>query len=191
MKKHKALIYVSTDIETNGPQVGKNSILSLASAAFLENQTLHSTFSVNLNTLPDGEENAATMAWWSHFPIAWQAARQHCLSPEEGMLSYINWLTSLPGRPIFVGYPLAFDFSFVVYYLERFTGKNPFRFAAIDLRSLMMGLYQLPFSKASKQNWPLHWFASKPHTHIALDDAIEQGMAFCNMLKELHLAHDQ
>jgi len=42
----------------------------------------------------------------------------------------------LPGRPIFVGYPIAFDFSFVVYYLERFTGKNPFGFSAIDLRNL-------------------------------------------------------
>ena len=28
------------------------------------------------------------------------------------------------------------------------------------------------------------WFDSKNHTHVALDDAIEQGLLFCNMLAE-------
>jgi hypothetical protein len=31
---------------------------------------------------------------------------------------------------------------------------------------------------------PKHWFDKLPHTHVALDDAIEQGALFCNMLKE-------
>lgn len=29
-----------------------------------------------------------------------------------------------------------------------------------------------------------HWFGDKPHTHQALDDAIEQGTLFCNVLIE-------
>ena len=185
MTKQKACIYVSTDIETNGPHIGRNSILSLASVAFSEDKTLLSTFSVNLETLPNGEENPVTMAWWQQFPDAWSAARLQLVSPEVGMSNYVNWLTQLPGRPIFVGYPIAFDFSFVVYYLERFTGKNPFGFSAIDLRSLAMGLNQTSFLESSKQHWPAHWFEDKPHTHIALDDAIEQGTAFCNMLTEI------
>ena len=185
MPQTKPLIYVSTDIETNGPHIGKNSMLSLASAAFLENKTLVSTFTVNLYTLPDGEENPVTMAWWKQFPDAWEATRQQCISPKTGMTNYVNWLNQLPGRPIFVGYPVAFDYSYVVYYLERFTGKNPFRFAAIDLRSLMMGLQKASFENSSKQHWPVEWFEDKPHTHVALDDAIEQGTVFCNMLAEL------
>jgi hypothetical protein len=32
---------------------------------------------------------------------------------------------------------------------------------------------------------PKHWFDDHPHTHVALDDAIEQGALFCNMLKDL------
>jgi hypothetical protein len=35
-----------------------------------------------------------------------------------------------------------------------------------------------------KTNMPQRWFDDLPHTHIALDDAIEQGAAFCNMLAE-------
>ena len=31
---------------------------------------------------------------------------------------------------------------------------------------------------------PRRWFDPQRHTHIALDDAIEQGALFCNMLAE-------
>jgi hypothetical protein len=29
---------------------------------------------------------------------------------------------------------------------------------------------------------PKEWFDDLPHTHVALDDALEQGALFCNML---------
>ena len=41
-------IYISTDIETDGPIPGVNSMLSFASAAFLADKTLIGTFSANL-----------------------------------------------------------------------------------------------------------------------------------------------
>ncbi|HET9210666.1 MAG TPA: exonuclease, partial [Thermoanaerobaculia bacterium] len=31
------------------------------------------------------------------------------------------------------------------------------------------------------------WFSGDRHTHVALDDAIEQGRLFCNMLAERNL----
>jgi hypothetical protein len=31
---------------------------------------------------------------------------------------------------------------------------------------------------------PAHWFDDLPHTHKALDDAIEQGAMFCNILAD-------
>jgi hypothetical protein len=31
---------------------------------------------------------------------------------------------------------------------------------------------------------PRRWFDALPHTHLALEDAIEQGALFCNMLAE-------
>jgi hypothetical protein len=37
---------------------------------------------------------------------------------------------------------------------------------------------------STKRNMPKHWFDKLPHSHIALDDAIEQGALFCNMLQE-------
>ena len=45
-------IYISTDVETDGPIPGPHSMLSFASAAFLADKTLLGTFSANLETLP-------------------------------------------------------------------------------------------------------------------------------------------
>ncbi len=47
----------------------------------------------------------------------------------------------------------------------------------------------LPYRKAIKSRLPKHWFDELPHTHVALDDAIEQGALFCNMLAELRATH--
>ena len=35
---------------------------------------------------------------------------------------------------------------------------------------------------------PMGWFDPHRHTQVALDDAIEQGALFCNMLASKHLA---
>jgi len=48
----------------------------------------------------------------------------------------------------------------------------------------------LPYRKAIKPRLPKHWFDELPHTHVALDDAIEQGALFCNMLAELRAAQE-
>ena len=45
-------IYVSTDVEADGPIPGPHSMLSFGSAAFLADGTLLDTYAVNLATLP-------------------------------------------------------------------------------------------------------------------------------------------
>jgi hypothetical protein len=39
------------------------------------------------------------------------------------------------------------------------------------------------YRESVKRNMPRQWFDRLPHTHKALDDAIEQGALFCNMLQ--------
>lgn len=39
------------------------------------------------------------------------------------------------------------------------------------------------YRDSTKRNMPRGWFDKLPHTHVALDDAIEQGALFCNMLR--------
>ena len=96
-------IIVSTDVEADGPIPGPHSMLSLASAAYLPDHTLHDTFSVNLQPLPDAGTDRRTMQWWAQFPEAWAACRKDAIDPARAMADYFAWLQALPGRPIFLG----------------------------------------------------------------------------------------
>jgi len=177
-------IYVSTDVETDGPIPGPNSMLSFASAAFLEDKTLLGTFSANLELLPGATGDPKTMAWWGENREAWEASRKETRDPRDAMGDYLKWLKSLPGRPVFVAYPAGFDFMFVYWYMIRFAGESPFSFSALDVKSFAMAMLGLPYRDSVKRNMPRSWFDDSPHTHVALDDAIEQGRMFCNMLAE-------
>src|SRR5689334_15631092 len=142
-------IYVSTDIETDGPVPGLNSMLSFASAAFLADKTMLGSFSANLATLPGATSDADTMAWWATQAEAWEACRQDQQQPEAVMPKYVEWLNSLPGKPVFVAYPAAFDFMFVTYYLYRFVGSSPFTFLALDVKSYAMAMLKTDFYDVS------------------------------------------
>lgn len=175
-------IYVSTDIESDGPIPGPHSMLSFGSAAFTADKQIVSTFEANLNTLPGAAGHPDTMAWWKTQPEAWVAHRENLRDPEEAMPAYVTWLKSLPGKPIFVGYPAGFDFLFVYWYLIRFAGESPFSFSALDVKTFAMAVLKVDYREAVKRNMPKRWFDDLPHTHKALDDAIGQGALFCNIL---------
>jgi hypothetical protein len=177
-------IFVSTDVETDGPIPGSYSMLSFASAAYLADKTLVGTFSANLETLPEASTHPETMAWWQTHLDAWNACRQNLQQPEIAMPQYLTWLKALPGKPIFVAYPVAFDFMFVYWYLIQFTGESPFSHSALDIKTYAMAMLKKPYRTSTKKNMPRRWFDKLPHTHLALDDAIEQGALFCNMLAE-------
>ena len=138
-------IYVSTDIETDGQIPGANSMLSFASAAYLADKTLVGTFTANLKTLPDANGDPKTMEWWQSQPEAWEATRTDLQEPEDAMQSYISWLKSLPGKPVFVAYPAGFDFLFVYWYLIRFTGESPFSFSALDIKTYAMAMLKTEY----------------------------------------------
>lgn len=181
----KPEIYISTDVEANGPIPGPNSMLSFGSAAYLADKTLISTFSANLETLAHAKPDPKTMEWWQTQPEAWKACRENLQPPEQAMKDYLAWVKSLPGKPVFVGYPAAYDFMFVYWYLIKFTGESPFSHSALDIKTLAMALLKKDYRKCTKHIFPKSWFDDLPHTHKALDDAIEQGALFCNMLREL------
>ena len=179
-----AEIYVSTDIEADGPIPGPYSMLSFGSAAYRPDKQLVGTFTANLEQLPGAGTDPDTMAWWAKRPEEWAASRTQLQSPEQAMRAYFAWLTGLPGRPVFVGYPAAFDFMFVYWYLMRFVGESPFGHRGLDIRTYAMAILKTEFNRAGKHNMPKRWFDDLPHTHQALDDALEQGAIFCNILNE-------
>ena len=177
-------IYVSTDVEVDGPIPGPHSMLSFGSAAFMADKTLVATFSANLHPLPGAAGHPDTMQWWARHPEAWEACRRSPRAPAEAMSDYVGWLDALPARPVFVGYPAAFDFMFIYWYLMRFAGRSPFSFSALDIKTMAMVMLGTEYQGSTKRAMPKRWFDPTPHSHVALDDAIEQGRLFCNMLAE-------
>jgi len=78
-------IYVSTDVETDGPVAGKHSMLSLGSAAYTADKRVLSTFSVNFETLPEYSADSNTSAWWVTHPEAWSTCRTNPERPRDAM----------------------------------------------------------------------------------------------------------
>lgn len=177
-------IYISTDVEADGPIPGPNSMLSFGSAAYLADKTLVSTFSANLETLAGAEGDPKTMAWWQTQPEAWAACRSNLEPPAVVMKRYVQWIKGLKNRPVFVSYPASYDFMFVYWYLMKFAGESPFSHSALDIKTYAMALMKVGYRDSTKKHMPRHWFDPARHTHVALDDAIEQGALFCNMLAE-------
>lgn len=178
-------MYFSTDVETDGPIPGPHSMLSIGSAAFDDQGQLLDTFSANVQTLPQASGHPHTMAWWATQPDAWAACRQNPEAPEVVMARYVAWVERVRGKrkPVLVAWPAGFDFMFVYWYLMRFVGQSPFRHSALDMRSFAMAHLKRDYWHINKRTLPNAWAPTQRHTHIALDDAIEQGEIFCAMLK--------
>lgn len=181
-------IYISTDVEADGPIPGQNSMLSFGSAAYLKNKELISTFEANLESIEGAVADPDTEKWWLTQPEAWKYCRSNLQKPEVAMNKYIAWISELPGKPVFVGYPVSYDFMFVYWYLMKYAGQSPFSHSALDIKTLAMVAMKSDYRKATKKFMPKKWFDKLPHTHKALDDAIGQGALFCNILAELELA---
>ncbi len=180
----KPEIYVSTDVETDGPIPGANSMLSFGSAAFTADGQMLGTFERNLELTVGALGDPNTMEWWGTQPEAWTVHRTDLVHPHEAMVKYVEWLKALPGKPVFVGYPAGFDFLFVYWYLIAYTSESPFGFSALDIKTYAMAVLKTEFRETSKKRMPQRWFSERPHTHKALDDAIEQGELFINILRE-------
>ena len=176
-------IYVSTDVEADGPIPGPHSMLSLASVAYRADKSVVSEFSVNLLPLPDAAPHPRTMSWWGAHPEALAKARENPEDPAQAIPRYARWLQQLPGRVVMVGLPAAWDFMWVYWYLQTFFGDSPFGHSALDTKSYAMAVVKRPYRDCVREALPPEWSDDLPYTHVALDDAREQGAMFCNMLR--------
>lgn len=186
--KNKQEYYFSSDVEADGRVPGLSSMLSFATAVFDIDKNLVGTFSRNLHLLPPpAAAEPSTQEFWAENPEAWEEARRDPVDPADAMRDYVEFVKSFKCSPVFVGYPAVYDFKWFDYYLIRYTGNNPFGFSrAIDMKSYIWAAMKTHrFTMTSKKNFPKRWFDPLPHTHVALDDAIEQGAMAINIFREV------
>jgi hypothetical protein len=200
------VVYISVDIESDGPVPGLNSMLSLGAAAFVySSSTIRDSdasacllkggsFSTNIVELPGASPSPTTMReFWDKNPVAWAECHKNRATPREAAVSFLVWCDSVQKatkrKPKLVAWPAAFDVSFINYYCRLVLpdGKlPPFGFDAIDIRSVIYGS-RFPdawYTDCVKARLPPEYFRGikKAHNHIAVDDAVEQGIILMNAL---------
>lgn len=183
--------YVSIDIETNGPTLAYNSMIQLGAAVIDGGGQVFSSFSANLKPLAGTKPDPETMIWWAdqiNKNPNLQAIFDDNIEASDGIHEFVRWIykcsSTLAAKPVALCYPAGFDWPFVKYYIDYFQKQNPFGNRVLDIKSYAMCKMATPFIQTVKRKMPKDWFdSSLRHTHNAVDDAIEQGILFHNMLK--------
>jgi DNA polymerase III epsilon subunit-like protein len=182
-------LYVSTDIETDGPIPGEFSILSFALVLAsrydgAEFEVIEpdpaATFYAELKPISDRFEPEALAV----HGLDRDALAVDGKDPEAAMAEAAEWVAAHAGgaRPVLVAYPLAFDWAFLYWYFIRFTGESPFGISAcLDIRTLYQARALTTFDRSSQRAMPPELLSSRPHTHHAADDAQEQADLFNNI----------
>lgn len=177
------VVYISCDIETDGPIPNPNSMIQLGAASFDMEGSLLDTFTCNLEELPGGKKCEKTMNWWARQNGLYERTRENMLAPAKAMEMFDQWVREHNEKPVFVGYPVAWDFSFVYWYLINYIGSSPFSHSALDIKTLAMVALGKDYRSVSKRNMPEDWFSEDKHSHVAVEDAIEQGKLFFKVLE--------
>lgn len=167
-------VFVSVDTEADGPIPGDYSMLSIGAVVA---GRASATFYRELR--PISERFVPEALAVSGLDRDRLAREGH--DPETAMRELAAWLGDVcPGRrPVFVGFNATFDWMFVNWYFIHFTGKNPFGISGLDIKAYYMGaLGKKAWADTAKRNIEKRFLGSAPHTHHALDDAIEQAELF-------------
>lgn len=191
-------LYVSIDVEADGPIPGAYSMLSIGASAFLhlphtKKGWVHvGSFKRNLLPLENAKQHEDTMLWWKTQPEAWISATENAIAPSIAMPDFVNWLAKIKEETgaksiVVCGFPVTYDFMFVYWYTVNFAGyPAPFGFQGLDIKTLAWTKLKGEFKSATKKNMPKSWFANTPkHTHDALEDSIGQGILLMNILNDV------
>ena len=186
----KREVYVSVDVEADGPIPGPYSMLSFGMAAcggsdeggFVPADPGERTFYAELKPISDTfDPDALAVSGLDRERLVGEGR-----DPVEAMTAASAWVreTAVGATPIFVAYPLGFDWMWLYWYFMRFSDKgSPFGHSRhLDVKSLYAARSGALVSRSTKSQMPAELLSSRPHTHNALDDAIEQAELFQNLM---------
>jgi len=167
--------YISVDIECTGLIVGEYNISSIG--ACVVGKT-NDNFYIELKPFTDRFRQESVDV--SGLSIDY--LEKNGVDIVYGLNKFKEWIEKHQ-RPVFVGFPLAFDMAFVHQYFLKHLGRDPFgrTSAGVDLKTFAMAVLKCDLRDTSKKRLRdvISWEGK--HTHNALDDAIEQA----NLFKEL------
>jgi len=184
-------LYISADVETDGPIPGPYSMLSfgLAVVGSYDGHRLDrrppcgETFYRELRPISDRFQDEALAV----NGLDRDRLIERGMAPEQAMEEAAQWVRRHAGdhKAVLVAYPVAFDWSFLYWYFERFAASgSPFGFSScLDIRTLYQASAGTVHAASGQSAMPASLLPTAPHTHNALDDAIEQGELFANVFE--------
>ncbi|MEW2516221.1 3'-5' exoribonuclease [Streptomyces sp. NPDC046870] len=189
-RRVKPSLYVSVDIEADGPIPGPYSMLSLGAAVagvqdgagFTAADPEERTFYRELR--PVSEEfvpEALSVSGLDRARLTTEGAE-----PAVALAEFAAWVreVSAGAQPVMCGYPASYDWTFLYWYLIRFTGSSPFGHSGcLDMKTLYAAKARLPLRAVAKGTMPRELLSRRRHTHHALDDAVEQAELLANLMR--------
>jgi hypothetical protein len=180
--------YVSVDVEADGPIPGPYSMLSLgmASAGRFDGKRYHPrresdpTFYRELKPISTSFDASALAV----SKLDRERLLQEGYEPEVAMREAATWILAEAGsaQPIFVGYPVVFDWLFVYWYFISFVGASPFGFSgALDMKTMYQQKARTLVDSSGRDDLPAVLKSHSAHLHNARADAVEQAVIFGNL----------
>lgn len=184
-------VYFSADVETDGPIPGPYSLLSFGlvlagrfdGRSFSAPTTYDQTFYRELKPISDEyEAEALAVNGLDRARLMLQGS-----DPVDAMTEAAEWVRQIAGvgRPVLVAFPLSFDWTWLYWYLVRYSRHgSPFNHSScFDIKTAYAVKARLPMASAGKNKIAADLQSSRPHTHNALDDAIEQAEIFSKVFR--------
>lgn len=170
--------FISVDVETTGPVPAIYSMYQLGACVVGDEK---SQFFGEIQLISEQVVPEALAAC----NVTLEQLRLRGDSPTTVMEKFSDWATKVAGKrkPILVAFAATFDWMFVEWYLQVFTGGSPFGHAGLDMKAYYMGLTGCRWDETKMSRIHPRYRSTRPHTHNALDDAIEQAEMFAKMLE--------
>ncbi|MEU1278536.1 exonuclease [Streptomyces sp. NPDC005805] len=191
--KPKTSVYISVDVEADGPIPGPYSMLSFGAAVAGRQDgdgftpvadPARDTFYRELRPIADAYvPEARAVSGLDRARLGREGAE-----PGVAMGEFTAWVRGVArahgAQPVMCGYPAAYDWMFLYWYLIRFTGDSPFGHSGcLDMKTLYATKAGVPLRSVSKRSMPAALLPGRRHTHHALDDAVEQAELFANLMR--------
>lgn len=184
-------VYFSADVETDGPIPGPYSMLSFGLVVagrfdgrrFERPARLDETFQAELRPISSEYEPEALRV----NGLDRDRLLREGSDPAVVMTQAAAWVRERAGQgtPVLVAYPLSFDWTWLYWYFVRFAnGDSPFKHSrCFDLKTAFAVKSGRPLSASGRESLPQELRSDRPHTHRAIDDAIEQAEIFANVFE--------
>lgn len=186
-------IYISADVETDGPIPGPYSMLSFGfsvagrfdGSAFTRSDPTASTFYRELRPIsPTWDPETASFSGLDRSVLLVEGH-----APSLAMDEAARWVRDVSdgARPVLVAFPMSFDWMWLYWYFVTYASDgSPFRFSdCFDVKTAYALVNGSTYDQTSRKDMPAWLRSPRPHTHNAREDAIEQADIFANLFESL------